>query len=59
MTSSSPAARPRIRLTPLAEKHLNATLAWANDAELMRLMDRVTPVEPDGHRRWFEGLRDR
>ncbi len=59
MTAASPAAQPRIRLTPLAERHLDATLTWANDAELMRLMDRVTPVEPDGHRRWFEGLRNR
>jgi RimJ/RimL family protein N-acetyltransferase len=49
----------RIRLTPLAASHLDATLAWVNDAAMMRLLGRVTRVEEDEHRRWFASLANR
>ena len=48
-----------MRLVPLAERHLDATLEWVNDPELMRLLNRTTPVEPAEHQRWFERLRER
>ena len=34
----------RIALVPLARRHAARTRAWANDRDLMRLMDRVRPV---------------
>jgi len=46
----------RVRITPLDERHLLATLTWANDPTLMRLLGRVKTVEPDEHQRWFVGL---
>ena len=48
-----------VRLVPLAEKHLAATLAWVNDPAMMRLLGRSAHVEPDEHMRWFEQLRER
>lgn len=50
---------PRVRLVPLDTRHLAATLAWANDPELMRLLGRSSTVSPDEHLRWFEELRTR
>ena len=53
------AASSRIRLVPLAERHLAATLIWVNDPEMMRLLGRTTPVNADEHHRWFEQLQQR
>lgn len=47
---------PRVRLAALDRRHLPATLTWANDPTLMRLLGRVKTVQPDEHQRWFEGL---
>jgi RimJ/RimL family protein N-acetyltransferase len=49
----------RVRLVPLAETHLPATLEWVNDPAMMRLLGRLAPVDADEHRAWFAGLRDR
>jgi RimJ/RimL family protein N-acetyltransferase len=49
----------RIRLVPLAETHLAATLRWVNDPAMMRLLGRSVAVDPDEHRRWFEQLKPR
>lgn len=47
---------PRLRLRPLAHEHLAQTLAWVNDPELKRLLDRVDDVPPEEHDRWFQEL---
>ena len=49
----------RIRLVPLSQRHLEATLTWVNDPEMMRLLGRRSPVEPDEHLRWFASLSSR
>ncbi len=46
----------RVRLVSLARPHLVATRRWANDPEIMRLMDRAQPVAQSEHDAWFEGL---
>ena len=46
-----------VALVPLAARHLERTLAWANDAELMRLLNRVQLVSADEHEQWFAALR--
>lgn len=46
----------RVRLVPLDRRHLAQTLAWANDPELMRLMDRVRPVSEAEHEAWFASV---
>lgn len=46
----------RVRLTPLQQPHLARTRDWANDPELMRLMDRAAPVAPAEHDAWFASL---
>ena len=51
--------RARVRLTPLGEPHLGATLAWVNDPAMMRLLGRRARVEPDEHRAWFARLTER
>lgn len=51
---TAPAAR--VALVPLARAHLERTRAWANDPELMRLMDRAAVVSEQEHERWFESL---
>jgi len=43
-------------LVPLSREHLAATLRWANDGELMRLLNRARPVTPGEHEGWFAGL---
>jgi len=48
-----------LRLVPLDRRHLDATRRWANDAELMRLMDRAQPVSEPEHEAWFLALRER
>ena len=50
---------PRVRLVPLAETHLDATLLWVNDPVLMRLLGRRAHVEGEEHRQWFAQLRGR
>jgi RimJ/RimL family protein N-acetyltransferase len=49
----------RIRLVPLADKHLDATFHWVNDPSMMRLLGRTARVESDEHQRWFEQLTHR
>jgi RimJ/RimL family protein N-acetyltransferase len=46
----------RVKLVPLAHTHLPRTRAWANDPELMRLMNREHSVAEDEHAAWFESL---
>ena len=46
-------------LRPLEGRHLQRTLAWANDPEFARLLDRPRPINPDEHARWFATLADR
>lgn len=48
--------RTRITLVPLGRAHLPRTRAWANDPELMRLMDRASPVSEAEHEAWFESI---
>lgn len=49
----------RVRLVPLAERHLEATLRWVNDPAMMRLLGRAARVGSDEHRRWFDELKGR
>ena len=53
------AAQADVTLVPLNQTHLALTRAWANDAELARLMDRAKPVSEDEHRAWFAALQNR
>jgi UDP-4-amino-4,6-dideoxy-N-acetyl-beta-L-altrosamine N-acetyltransferase len=53
------AAPADVTLVPLDETHLVLTRAWANDAELARLMDRAKLVSEDEHRAWFAALHRR
>jgi RimJ/RimL family protein N-acetyltransferase len=46
----------RLELVPLDRPHLARTREWANDPELMRLMDRKQPVLPAEHEAWFLSL---
>ena len=46
-------AVPSVALMPLARQHLDRTRRWANDPELMRLMDRRSPVSEAEHELWF------
>jgi len=46
----------RLELVPLDRPHLARTREWANDPELMRLMDRKQPVSPAEHEAWFASL---
>ena len=38
---------------------MKATMRWANDSELVRLLDRAGPVSSDEHEQWFAGLNGR
>jgi RimJ/RimL family protein N-acetyltransferase len=49
----------QVTLVPLGRPHLARTRAWANDPEIMRLMDRATLVSEADHRTWFESLAGR
>ena len=49
----------QVTLVPFERKHLDATLAWNNDPELARLLDRPRTIDADEHQRWFEGLANR
>ena len=46
----------RVTLVPLGRAHLARTQTWANDPELMRLMDRSQRVTEADHEAWFESL---
>jgi diamine N-acetyltransferase len=48
-----------ISLLPLAARHLERTRAWANDPELMRLLNRTGYVTEAEHQDWFEQLKER
>jgi len=48
--------RGAVHLVPLGPEHLAQTRAWANDPELMRLMDRARPVSESEHQEWFASL---
>ncbi len=48
-----------IRLLPLERDHLERTLAWVNDPELMRLLNRAEPVSSEEHYEWFNSLQKR
>jgi diamine N-acetyltransferase len=48
-----------IHLSPLSQRHLEATRRWANDPILMALMDRAKPVQEAEHQSWFESLQNR
>lgn len=48
-----------VRLCPLAHRHLDKTREWANDPELMRLLNRAHTISRDEHEHWFEGLQQR
>lgn len=43
----------RVRLVPLTLAHLARTREWANEPQLMRLMDRHNPVTEEEHDVWF------
>jgi RimJ/RimL family protein N-acetyltransferase len=48
-----------VRLVPLDRRHLEQTRVWANDPDIMRLMDRAKPVSRDEHEAWFVSLAGR
>jgi RimJ/RimL family protein N-acetyltransferase len=48
-----------VRLTPLERRHLDKTLEWANDPELMRLLNRAHTVSREEHEQWFDALQNR
>lgn len=53
---SEHAGGERVRLVPLDRRHLARTRTWANDPDLMRLMDRARVVSEAEHHAWFEAL---
>jgi RimJ/RimL family protein N-acetyltransferase len=46
----------RVRLAPLDRPHLALTREWANDPQLMRLMDRRQLVSAAEHEAWFASV---
>jgi RimJ/RimL family protein N-acetyltransferase len=48
-----------VTLRPLERRHLEKTRAWANDPELMRLLDRARPVSEAEHEEWFARIGER
>lgn len=46
-------------LRPLERRHLDKTLEWANDPELMRLLNRANTVAPDEHEQWSAAIQKR
>ena len=46
----------RITLVPLDRRHLSRTLAWANDPDTARLMNRVKAVSESEHETWFQSI---
>jgi len=45
-----------VALVPLERRHLDRTREWANDPELMRLLDRARQISSEEHERWFAAL---
>src|SRR5438067_1814507 len=48
-----------ISLRPLELHHLQKTREWANDPELMRLLNRAQPISSSEHEQWFASLKER
>lgn len=48
-----------VRILPLERRHLEKTLEWANDPELMRLLNRAHTVSKEEHEQWFDALQKR
>ncbi len=48
-----------LTLCPLDRRHLEQTRVWANDPELMRLLDRARPIAEIEHEQWFAHLHER
>ncbi len=48
-----------ISLHPLEIRHRDLTLAWMNEPQLMRLLDRSQPISDVEHQRWFTSLPQR
>jgi RimJ/RimL family protein N-acetyltransferase len=48
-----------VRLVALDRVHMARTRAWANDPEIIRLMNREQPVSEAEHEAWFESIRQR
>lgn len=46
-----------ISLRPLERRHLERTLEWANEPQLMFLLNRAQAVTAEEHERWFTALR--
>lgn len=55
----SEAASGEVTLHPFGREHLAATLAWANDPGLARLLDRARPIGAEEHEQWFAALAGR
>ena len=52
-------AAQTVWLRPLERRHLGKTLEWANDPELMRLLNRARTVSETEHEQWFAALQKR
>jgi len=48
-----------VTLCPFERRHLDRTRRWANDPELMRLLDRGRPVAELEHEQWFAHLHEK
>jgi len=48
-----------VRLRPLERRHLEKTFEWANDPDLMRLLNRAHTVSRNEHEQWFEVIQQR
>jgi RimJ/RimL family protein N-acetyltransferase len=48
-----------VTLVPLARVHLARTRMWANDPDVIRLMNRDRTVSESEHETWFESIRHR
>lgn len=48
-----------ISLRPFDRAHFEKTREWANDPELIRLLDRARPVSDVEHERWFAAVHER
>jgi RimJ/RimL family protein N-acetyltransferase len=48
-----------VTLVALDRVHLARTRGWANDPDIMRLMNRQRPVSASEHEAWFESIRQR
>jgi methionyl-tRNA formyltransferase len=49
----------RVRIVLLERRHLDRTREWANDPEIMSLMDRARHVAADEHDAWFVSIAGR